>query len=202
MGRILILNGSPRAPRSNSKRYAQLFSEACPLETEYLELIKTDGTALREAVERADQLLLVFPLYVDAIPVPLLEAFKSLEEEPPQARPVLSVLINCGFPEPEQNDVAVDMVRLFAERNGYSFGSVLKIGGGEAILDTPFRGLARAKIRKLAQAVAKDQKRALRVAMPMPKRLFLKASSRYWEEYGKKYGVTRDQMETMEIEGS
>ena len=79
MGRILILNGSPRAPRSNSKRYAQLFSEACPLETEYLELIKTDGTALREAVERADQLLLVFPLYVDGLPVPLLEAFKSLE---------------------------------------------------------------------------------------------------------------------------
>ena len=62
-----------------------------------------------------------------------------------------------------------------------AMGAVLKIGGGEAILDTPFRGFARAKIRTLARAVAKDQKRVMGVTMPLPKKLFLKASSRYWE---------------------
>lgn len=51
----------------------------------------------------------------------------------------MSVLINCGFLECRQNDVAVEMVRLFCRQNGYRFGSVLKIGSGEAIWDTPFR---------------------------------------------------------------
>lgn len=201
MDSVLILNGSPRAPRSNSKRYAQLFSEACPLETVYFDLIKTEQAKVLEAMEETSRVLLVFPLYVDGLPVVLLEFLKYLEEHPPENRPTLSVLINCGFLELEQNDIAVEMIRLFARKNGYPMGAVLKIGGGEAILDTPFRGFARAKIRALARAVAKDRERVMGVTMPLPKKLFLKASSRYWEAYGRKNGVTREQMESMEIEG-
>ena len=201
MDSILILNGSPRAPRSNSKRYAQLFSEACPLETVYFDLIKTEQAKVLEAMEETSRVLLVFPLYVDGLPVVLLEFLKYLEEHPPENRPTLSVLINCGFLELEQNNIAVEMIRLLARKNGYPMGAVLKIGGGEAILDTPFRGFARAKIRALARAVAKDRERVMGVTMPLPKKLFLKASSSYWEEYGRKNGVTREQMETMEIEG-
>lgn len=201
MDSVLILNGSPRAPRSNSKHYAQLFLEACPLETVYFDLIKTEQAKVLKAMEETSRVLLVFPLYVDGLPVVLLEFLKYLEEHPPENRPTLSVLINCGFLELEQNNIAVEMIRLFARKNGYPMGAVLKIGGGEAILDTPFRGFARAKIRTLARAVAKDQKRVMGVTMPLPKKLFLKASSRYWEAYGRKNGVTREQMETMEIEG-
>ena len=40
MGKILILNGSPRAPRSNSKRYAALFCAVCPAETETCSISK------------------------------------------------------------------------------------------------------------------------------------------------------------------
>ena len=29
MEKLMILNGSPRAPRSNSKEYAAIFAEAC-----------------------------------------------------------------------------------------------------------------------------------------------------------------------------
>lgn len=201
MDSVLILNGSPRAPRSNSKRYAQLFLEACPLETVYFDLIKTEQAKVLKAMEETSRVLLVFPLYVDGLPVVLLEFLKYLEEHPPENRPTLSVLINCGFLELEQNNIAVEMIRLFARKNGYPMGAVLKIGGGEAILNTPFRGFAWAKIRALARAVAKDQKRVMGVTMPLPKKLFLKASSRYWEAYGRKNGVTREQMETMEIEG-
>lgn len=35
MGKILILNGSPKAPKSNSKRYAEIFIRHCPVETAY-----------------------------------------------------------------------------------------------------------------------------------------------------------------------
>lgn len=36
--------------------------------------------------------------------------------------------------------------------------------------------------------------------MPLPKKLFIKASTSYWENYGKKNGITPEQMATMDIE--
>ena len=113
---------------------------------------------------------------------------------------MVSILINCGFLEPEQNDVAIDMVKLFCRKNGLTFGSVLKIGSGEAILQTPFRWLVERKIRRLASSIEKGIPLAQQVAMPLTKNMFLKASEKYWESYGKKNGITRDEMETMSIE--
>ncbi|MFR5861172.1 MAG: hypothetical protein ACLUES_05700 [Flavonifractor plautii] len=77
------------------------------------------------------------------------------------------MLINCGFLEPHQNDVAVDMVRLFCLENGYPFGACLKIGGGEAILGTPFAFLVRRNIRALARAIAAGRPAELAVTMPL-----------------------------------
>ena len=200
MGNLLILNGSPRAPRSNSKGYASLFAACWKGEAVYLEAAGIDPGALSAALEGARQLLLVFPLYVDALPVPLMRTLQALEKAPPRNRPTVSVLINCGFLEPHQNDAAVEMVQLFCRRNGYPFGSVLKIGGGEAILDTPFRFLAARKIRQLARAMIRDKHRTLTVTMPLPKKLYLSASTGYWVRYGEKRGITKPQMETMAIE--
>lgn len=64
--------------------------------------------------------VLFFPLYVDGIPVTLLNFLKALEENPPLQKPTLSVVVNCGFIEPYQNDIAVRMLQLFAKGNGYS----------------------------------------------------------------------------------
>lgn len=199
--KILILNGSPRAPRSNSKRCAALFSRFWGGETERMDLLRADPKAVAERMEGVSDVLLVFPLYADAIPVPVLRVFKGLEELPPQNRPTVSVLVNCGFLEPEQCDVAVAMVELFCRRMGWPAGSVLEIGGGEAILDAPFRLLAAWKIRTLARAVAAGKRRRLKVTMPISKRFFLKASTRYWLACGERNGVTGEQMAAMEIEG-
>lgn len=202
MVEILILNGSPRAPRSNSKRYAELFSESCRGQTRYLAVGRDNHQELCGALEGCTDLLLVFPLYADGIPVPLLHALKAFEEQPPKRRPTVSVLINCGFYESEQNDAAVDMVRQFCRQAGFPFGSVLEIGSGEAILDTPFRALVRGKIKKLARAIETGKHSVLRVTMPISRGMFVKASTKYWIRYGAKNGVTAEQMATMQIEGS
>ena len=201
MEQILILNASPRAPKSNSKRYAHLFSQHNPANSTYVELTKTNHLEIIKKIEGADQVLLVFPLYADAIPVTLLHFFHSLEKQPPGHRPRIHVLINCGFLEYAQNDIAVEMVRLFCTQNGYPFGSVLKIGSGEAILDSPFRFLAELKIKQLAKSIFQGKYQTFHVTMPLPKKLFLAASTQYWTEYGKKFGVSKEQMQTMEIEG-
>ena len=138
MVKLLIVNGSPRAPRSNSRRYAELFQARWKGEARYAALTAKNHAELAAAAADCTDLLLVFPLYADGLPAPLLRFLEFLEGAGPEHRPRISVLINCGFLEPHQNDVAVDMVRLFCLENGYPFGACLKIGGGEAILGTPF----------------------------------------------------------------
>ena len=86
MAAIMILNGSPRAPRSNSKQYAELFSKSCRSETEYFQITRTNHLELCRAVERFSDLLFVFPLYADGIPVTLLNFLKVLEAHPPQKK--------------------------------------------------------------------------------------------------------------------
>ncbi len=200
MGKIIILNGSPRAPRSNSKKYAEIFSGHCSLVTEYHNITKSNHAELCERLEGFSDILLVFPLYADSIPVTMLDFLKSLELSSPAHKPVISVLINCGFLEWEQNDTAVKMIRLFCRKNGYTFGSVLQIGSGEAILTTPFKFMVTRKIRKLASSITQCRYCSLHTSMPLPVRTFIRASSSYWESYGKRNGITRQQMETMKIE--
>ena len=109
-------------------------------------------------------------------------------------------MINCGFIEPNQNDIAVKMIQFFCQSQGYSFGSVLRIGSGEAILTTPFQKLVEWKIKKFSLAITKEKNVSLKVTMPLPKKVFVKASTKYWENYGKKNGITKEQMSIMNIE--
>lgn len=92
------------------------------------------------------------------------------------------------------------MMRLFCRQNHYPFGSVLKIGSGEAILDSPFRFLTVRKIRRFAGSIAKGSYGTFQTTMPLPKGLFVKVAVSYWNNYGKKFGVTKEEMQTMQIE--
>lgn len=200
MGKIMLINASPRAPKSNSKQYAEMFAKMCRAEAAYFAVSRNNHRELCHAMEDFSDVLLVFPLYADGLPVTLMHFLKTLEQNAPRRKPRVSVLINCGFMEPEQNDIAVQMVRLFCRQNGYPFSSVLKIGSGEAILSTPFRILVRAKMKKLAAAIAAGKSQTWKVTMPISKNMFLRASTVYWTNYGKRNGITKEQMQSMQIE--
>ena len=198
--KIVLLNGSPRAPKSNSKRYAAIFREHSPVTADYFEITRRNHAMLCSKMDEYTDVVLVFPLYADSLPVSLLDFLKSLEATRAEHRPTVSVMINCGFLEYEQNMVAVDMVRLFCRRNGYPVGSVLMIGGGEAILDTPVRLLAGRRIAAFSRAVAEGRAQSMHVTMPITKRMFVWASDIYWRMYGRRHGVSKRQMESMRIE--
>ena len=144
---------------------------------------------------------MIFPLYADSLPVPLLTFLKALATHLPENRPTRFLSwINCGFLEPRQNDIAVEMIHLFCDQHDFPFGSVLKIGSGEAILQTPFKFLVNRKIKKLAVSIQRKQNQTFQVTMPLSKRMFIKASDVYWENYGKKNGATKQEMQSMQIE--
>ena len=115
-------------------------------------------------------------------------------------RPVISILINCGFLEYEQNSVAVSMIRYFCRRYNFPIGSTLMLGSGEAILGTPFRYVAVRAIKRLSESVNKGNYKDITATMPLPKWLFKMAARSYWISYGKKFGVSEKEMQRLEIE--
>ncbi len=200
MGKVIIINGSPRAPRSNSKEYGEIFRSYYKGQADTFNITKNNHKEICSKIEDYTDILLVFPLYADGLPVTMLNFLKVLEENPPKNKPKVNVIVNCGFIEPEQNNVCIDMVKLFCKQNTYEFNSVLSIGGGEAILGTPFKIFVKWKIKKLAKSIYNNTVENLSVTMPISKNMYLKASTNYWINYGKRNGITKSQMETMKIE--
>lgn len=201
MGKLLIVNGSPRAPQSNSKQYANLFLLEWRGEAEVYQVTEKRHEEICHKLEQYSDLLLVFPLYADSLPVTLMYFLKELERHLPGKMPTVHVLINCGFLEPEQNFAALEIVRLFCRKNGCAFGTALCIGAGEAILTTPFAFLVKRKIKAMVKRIHSGSPAILKVSMFLPKRVFLRASTQYWIQRGKKHHLTREEMETMDIEG-
>ena len=200
MGKLMIINGSPRAPKSNSKQYIQAFLSAWSGAYEQYSVLQRQHTACLEQLKECSDLLLVFPLYTDGLPSGLMEFLKAMLEQP-TAPLTVHVIINCGFREPHQNDVAIDMIRLFYKRGGHMLGSVLRMGCGEAFPTTPFMGMARRKIQKLARSIQKGRSVQLSITMPLTKGLFLRAANRYWLSRGAQFGNSQTQMAAMDIEG-
>ena len=107
----MIINGSPRAPRSNSRRYAEIFARHCGATTVSRHITRTNHLELCAEAGTVDDLLLVFPLYADALPVTLLDFLKTLETYPAGA---------------EADDVGAHQLRLpgtWAERGGRGHGA-------------------------------------------------------------------------------
>ena len=200
MGKVMVLNGSPRAPKSNSKKYSEIFMKYSRLQCDYFNITKSNHLKLIAEMEKYSDVIIVFPLYADSLPVGLLNFLKNLENNLPAQRPVISILINCGFLEYEQNSVAVSMIRYFCRRNNFPIGSALMLGGGEAILGTPFRNIAIRAIKRLSESVNKGNYKDITATMPLPKWLFKMAARSYWINYGKKFGVSEKEMQRFEIE--
>ena len=116
MKKVLILNGSPRAPRSNSAKYAELFAQNFHGSCQTINITKENHNMLCSVLSDFTDVLLVFPLYADGIPAVLLDFLKDMESFQIADKPIVSVIVNCGFREAYQNDTAVEMVQFFCKK--------------------------------------------------------------------------------------
>ena len=79
MGKLIAINGSPRPAVSNSKKYIALFERYYPGDIQVFNALSRDYTRHLEALRNADEILLVFPLYADALPVSLMGFLKAMD---------------------------------------------------------------------------------------------------------------------------
>jgi hypothetical protein len=117
------------------------------------------GAAAAAAIAQADLFLLVTPLYVDALPALAVRALETVVAARAGLAPArFAVIVNCGFPEPEHNRLALRIARHVATRGGYHWSGGLPLGGGGAI--RPDRPL------EAQHGPAEHVSRALAIALP------------------------------------
>jgi multimeric flavodoxin WrbA len=181
--------------------------------------------ALLAAVDQADLLLFAFPLYVDALPSLLPRAIQRIAARraagggstAAAGRPLgLAVIINNGFPESYQDNVALAICKHFADAAGMVWLGGFAMGSGESVvsgrpLDQPNdMGIPLMKIQQALGVVAEalDQGRAIpREATkklaggPIPSMPFfvwrlmvIHGSKAFWEKRAASNGVDKQAM--------
>jgi hypothetical protein len=97
--------------------------------------------ALVASISRSGLILLVFPLYADALPFLVTKALaviaghRRADADPPRQR--LVAIVNSGFPETHQNSVALAICQEFAAQSGIAWEGGLALGGGGMVGEQP-----------------------------------------------------------------
>jgi hypothetical protein len=172
---------------------------------------------LLSSTDRADLLLLAFPLYVDSLPflvTKALEVIASHRQAVPNKRlQRLVAIVNNGFPEAAQNALALAICRRFAAQSGITWAGGLAMGAGEALssgqsLTAPIRsglpfGHVIDALDMAGAALAEGQplpgEAARLIAKgPIPllhfsvwRWLFVKMGNRYWRTRAARFGVSK-----------
>jgi NAD(P)H-dependent FMN reductase len=210
--KAVLLVGSPRGLQSVSRSLGQrlldgLASRGLAVETHsiYAALDSPDKEeALISAAMSADLLVFSFPLYVDHLPAPVIQTLDRLAAGRRELRaapqPRLAALVQCGFPETLQNKPALDILRRFAELNGFEWAGGLALGmggaaGGRPLPEKP-SGLLRNVLLAFDQAAAAlaaggkipEETIALLAKPMMPKTLYFLAANWGWRQQARKNG--------------
>ncbi len=143
--RSLLLVGSPKNQNSTSYSIGNyilehLSAEKYDKETICIyEAIKKEETAksILEAVNNSDLIILSFPLYFDTLPAGAIKALEFIANSKtvtsPNKQQKLLIISNSGYPEKEQNDVALKTCEIFAKKCGMEIIGSFAVGSGTVI---------------------------------------------------------------------
>ncbi|MDV3351939.1 NAD(P)H-dependent oxidoreductase [Leptothoe sp. LEGE 181152] len=156
-GRALLIIGSPKVKSPSTSGVlggyvlAQLNQRGWETESLTLRknLLQGEGQAeFLAAVDRAELILLAFPLYVDSLPFLVMKSLevmaKHLSTDPPESPKRLFAIANNGFPEAHHNALALAICQRFAIDTGLIWLGGLALGAGEALFGgQPIEGTER-----------------------------------------------------------
>lgn len=135
--KIAIINGSPKAKGSTSSFLIKKMEPMISSENTLVHYNISKKPLTEEQYKelcQMDTLLFAFPLYIDAIPAHLFRMLVTLEEYMKTNRQktiYVYALINNGFYEGRQNNIAVRLLKNWCLRAGLEFGQGIGQGAGE-----------------------------------------------------------------------
>jgi len=215
--KALLLVGSHRKEQSSS---LSLGSYLCSqlqhhaIETEkvllYAKSMKEDQEEVFAKIDKADLVILAFPLYVDSLPSPVIEFLEQLasHRDTDTSKTLrknrnttqLVALANCGFPEAEHNDTALAIAGQFSKRAGFLWRGGIGVGGGNGFGGRSLeeRKQATVSIRQAldlaSEALAKGDPIPqasvdLAAKEPYPSSLFRFGAKFFWKAAAAKHGA-------------
>ncbi len=138
--KITFINGSPRRERGTSASIIEHMRKSVQGSMRTEEVYATgydiDDKDLMSSVIESQNIILVSPLYVDALPSEVLEMMSAFEENDLKGVSFMAIF-NCGFPEASHNNTAITICKNYSESNGMDWLGGLMIGGGGAIDGRP-----------------------------------------------------------------
>jgi len=131
--KIKIINGSPKTKKGISSRIIEQMEKLLEGQIETYRVMRlvhaeTPQETIADVLA-ADILLIVFPLYVDSLPAPLIELLTRLESATchSEAKPKVYAIVSAAF-ESSQTFTALEMIEHFACRAGLPWGYGVGIG--------------------------------------------------------------------------
>jgi hypothetical protein len=208
--RVLLLVGSAKAAgRSTSEALAHYLAErferggaAFSLLTVNRSRRRAEDARLIAAVDDADLVMVVAPLYVDSLPYLVTRSLETIARHQPRGHRRLAAVINCGFPEAAQCDTALAILECFARRVDFEWAGGLALGGGASIDGRPLERLGgmtrhvRGGLDQAADALLRGEpippRAVAQLAKPMmPPRLYTGIASLGWRWQAARHGVHR-----------
>jgi len=177
----ILLIGSPKGKNSSSASlggYLLNKIEEYDISTETVHLhsgIRTEAKRVKflEKIEKTDLIILAAPLYVDTLPAKVIKALslilenrieENLDNVDSEKRQSFAAVVNCGFPEAEQNETALRVYEQFAKEAKLNYLGGISIGMGGAVSGkslSDMGGMTKSLIKGFDQAaeeLAKNQK--------------------------------------------
>jgi hypothetical protein len=210
---VLLLSGSPKGKRSTSYSVLDYLSEALEQRGIKSDIVMLHVVNRRESsvveltrgLDRADYIILAAPLYVDSLPGHVVEVFSKIAEirsiVSQSPAPRFTAIVNCGFPEAHQNDLALEILQRFCSDIGLRWIGGISYPGGPTIDGTPlaesgFRGRrARPSMDCLADVTASGGSTIEECTesiskLVIPRRLYIMASQMRWKRLARANGVS------------
>ena len=135
--KIAAINGSPKTAGISAliiKQMEKFLDEQIEKHHAIL-LVRTETpTETITGILEADILLIVFPLYIDSLPFPLIELLTRLENtiQRGAAKPQVFAIVN-GALDAAQTTLSLEMIEHFTYRAGLAWGYGVGIGAGSTL---------------------------------------------------------------------
>lgn len=154
--KIGIINGSPRGKKSNSEiliNYLYSLLEGHKINKYYSFFNKIDSE-IKSEIHNTDALIFAFPLYVDSIPSSLLDILVKFEEEKIiNSKTKIYCIVNNGFFEGKQNQLAILQMKNWCKKIGAEWGQGVGIGAGEILSYLEKVPLGKGPLKNLGKAL-------------------------------------------------
>lgn len=214
MKNIVLINGSPKVNEEAVSRYLIETAGSHINDNQYKKTFINVRQSITmnkthedfETISDAYALIIAFPLYIFCMPGMLtrfLEDYYKYYTENKESKRHLKVyaIVNCGFPEPDINLEAVNVIRSFCRHINADFRFGILLGGGGMLLgakDVPFMKKTLSSLNngfsKIANDICSDSQDKIdnvSIHVNFPEWAYLFMGNKSWISSARKNGLRK-----------